>query len=135
MPLSDFTKYHMVQYTLQSVPKSKSLGSGNTTIAHCRPTHGTARKNHKTFTVTIHLKDNKILATSSLFHVQIIAKLESDEYPKQRPTQNPHKQLEVHKTIDQQQQNHRLRTNSSLSYRGLKCILLAPTLRPRFGCC
>ena len=32
----------------------------------------------------------------------------------QRQTQNPHKQWEVHLTIDQQQQNHRLRVDSSL---------------------
>ena len=38
----------------------------------------------------------------------------------------------------QQQQNHRLRTDSNLSHRGgggLKCILLVPNLRPRFCCC
>ena len=31
---------------------------------------------------------------------------------------HPHNKGEVHKTIDQQQQNHRLRTDNSLSYRG-----------------
>ena len=33
-------------------------------------------------------------------------------------TQMPHNQLEAHQTTDQQQQNHRLRTDSSLSRRG-----------------
>ena len=33
-----------------------------------------------------------------------------------------HKQWEVDKTINQQQQNHPLRQDSSLSHRGLKCI-------------
>ena len=48
----------------------------------------------------------------SLFPVKMIAKLES--IPKQRPTQNPHKQWEVHKTINQQQQqNHRFRTEAA----------------------
>ena len=35
----------------------------------------------------------------------------------------------------QQQQNHRLRADSSLSHRGLKCILLVPNLCARFCCC
>ena len=37
-------------------------------------------------------------------------------HTEQRQTQNPHKQWEVHNTINQQQQNRR--TDSSLSYRG-----------------
>ena len=36
---------------------------------------------------------------------------------KQRQTQNSHKQLGVHETIGQQQLNHLLRTDSSLSQR------------------
>ena len=36
----------------------------------------------------------------------------------QKPTQNPYKQWEIHKTINQQLQNHRFRTDSSLSHRG-----------------
>ena len=34
---------------------------------NCRPTQGTMRKSHRTFTVTRHLLDNKSKATSSLF--------------------------------------------------------------------
>ena len=34
---------------------------------------------------------------------------------KQRLIQNPNKQCEIHKAMDQQQQNHCLRTDSSLS--------------------
>ena len=52
--------------------------------------------------------------------------------PKQRPTQKPHKQWVVYKTINQQQQNHSLRKDSILSHRGNKCILLAPKLRHSF---
>ena len=33
-------------------------------------------------------------------------------------TQNPHKQWEVHKTMNQQQQNHRLTTDSFLRHLG-----------------
>ena len=36
-------------------------------------------------------------------------------HTKTKLVQNPHKQWEVHKTINHQQQNHRLRTDSSLS--------------------
>ena len=37
-------------------------------------------------------------------------------HTKERQTQNPNQQLEIHKTINQQQQNHRLRTDGILSY-------------------
>ena len=73
------------------------------------------RKSYRTFRVTRHPKDNKSKATSSLFLFKMNAKLERDiNYciPKQRTTQKPHKQWEVHKTINQQQQYHRLRTDS-----------------------
>ena len=53
------------------------------------------RKSHRTFTVTRHQKDNKSKATSALFLVKIIAKLErtqSNAYQKKRPTQNPRRQ-------------------------------------------
>ena len=46
----------------QEIPKS-----------HTRPTHGTVRKSHRTFTETIHLYDNNSQATSFL---KMIAKLE-----------------------------------------------------------
>ena len=46
--------------------------------------------------------------------------------PETKNTTDPHKQMDVYNTIHQQQQNHRHRTNSSLSYRGggggLKCL-------------
>ena len=50
-------------------------------------------------------------------------------HTKQRQTQNPHKQREVHKTKYQQQLNRHLRTDSSLSHKGLKCILPVSHLR------
>ena len=49
-------------------------------------------------------------------------------------TQNPHQQWEVHKTMNQKQQNHRLRADSSLSHRA-QVHLLAQNLLPRFCCC
>ena len=39
-------------------------------------------------------------------------------HTKQRPTQNPNKHCEVHKTIDQQQQIHHLRKDSSQIFLG-----------------
>ena len=49
---------------------------------------------------------------------------------KTKTNTEPHNQWEARQTTEQQQQNHRLRTDSSISHRGLKCILLVPTLRP-----
>ena len=56
--------------------KSKWVWSGSTTITYCRPTHGTVRKKHRIFIVTIHLWDNNSKATSFLFLLKMIAKLE-----------------------------------------------------------
>ena len=54
----------------------------------------------------------------------------------------PHKQLEIHKTIDQQQQKSCLEQRAALAngcvcvcVGGGKCILLAPNLRPFMFCC
>ena len=58
------------------LPKSKRVWSGNTTISHCRPAHSTVRKSHRSLAVTRHKEDNESKATSSLFHVKMIAKLE-----------------------------------------------------------
>ena len=63
---------------------SKWVWSGNTTITHCRPTHGNVRKSHKTFIVTIHLWDNNSKATSFLFHFKMIAKLERTQSQTQK---------------------------------------------------
>ena len=96
------------------VAKSKRIWSGNTTITHYRPTHGTARKSNRALAVKRHQEDNWSKITRPLFTVKMIAaKLERIKkcITKQRPTQN----TEVHKTIDQQ--NHRLRTDSSLKHR------------------
>ena len=43
---------------LLNVLKSKRLWSGKNTCTHCRPSHGTARKSHRTPTVTRHKEDN-----------------------------------------------------------------------------
>ena len=53
---------------------SKWVWSGNTTITKCRQTHGTARKSHTT--ITRHQEDKLSKATSSLFPIKMIAKLE-----------------------------------------------------------
>ena len=71
--------------------RSKSVWSGNTTITHCRPTHGTERKSHRTFALIRHPKHYKSKATSSLFLTKMIAKLDktqSNAYQK-RQTSNP----------------------------------------------
>ena len=39
-----------------------------------------------------------------------------------------HQTMDVHETVNHQQQKHRLRTDSGVG-EGLKCILLAPNLR------
>ena len=79
------------------------------------------KKTHKTLTVTRHLKDNKSKAISSLslFLVKMIAKLErtqSIEYKNKDQHRTPHKQWEIHKTIENQQQNYRFRTDSSQTF-------------------
>ena len=51
---------------LNAQQKVNEYDQKNTTITHCRPTHGPVRKRHKTFTVTRHPKDNNSKATSSL---------------------------------------------------------------------
>ena len=78
----------VILWVIRTRTKSKWVWSGNTTITHCRPTHGTVRKSHKIFTVTRQSKDNKSKATSSLFLVKIIAKQEmtqSNEYHTEPP--------------------------------------------------
>ena len=59
-------------------------------------------------------------ATRSLLLFKMFAKLERTQSNAQqnRLTQNHHNQWEAHQTTDQQQQNYRLRTNSSLSHLG-----------------
>ena len=37
-------------------------------VTNCRPTHGTVRWSHRTFTETIHLKDNKSIAFLEFSH-------------------------------------------------------------------
>ena len=48
--------------------------SRNITITNCRQTHGTVRKSH--ITITRHQEDKQSKATSSLFPIKMIAKLE-----------------------------------------------------------
>ena len=66
----------------------------------CRPTHGTVRKSHRTFIVTIYLLDNNSKTTSFLFLFQIITKLEWTQsnafITEQIQTQSSHQQWEKH---------------------------------------
>ena len=62
----------------------------NTTITHCRPTHGTVRKSY--IKITRHQEDKQSKATSSLFPIKMIAKLEKAHGNVQQDmeqTQNP----------------------------------------------
>ena len=73
-----------------------------------------------TFTVTRHPTYNKSKATSSLFLLKMIVKQEgtkSNAYLNKDQHRSPTNNGMNKKTIKQQQQNHRLRTDSSLSYR------------------
>ena len=76
------------------------------------------RESHRTFTLARHLQDNKSKATR-----YDDCKNRMDTKNKDITTTNNGKYII---TIDQQQQHRRLRTDSSLSHRGLKGILLVP---------
>ena len=92
------------------------------------------RKSHRTLTVTRHQKDNKSKATSSLFPVKLIAKLEmthSNAYQNRTPTNH----MRYIKQKNQQQQKHQPRADSSLILRWASSILMAPKFCPRFLCC
>ena len=86
-------------------------------------TRSTVEKNHRTFTVTRHPKDNK-----RLFLVKMVANLERT--PQQRPTQSltNNGRYIVHKTTNQQQQNHRLK-------RGSKVRITSLTSNKMVCCC
>ena len=58
------------------IPKVSEYYQEIITITQHRPTQGTMRKSHRTFTVTRHPKDNKSKTASSLFLFKMIAKLE-----------------------------------------------------------
>ena len=77
-------------------------------------------------------------ATSSLFPIKMVVKLErTQSNVQQNIEQHWHPQWEQQSTTNRQQQNRRLKTDSSINHwgGGLKCILLVPNLRPRFCCC
>ena len=97
--VSMFRKYH--NYTLQTNPL---------------PREGEPQNINSNKAAGIQLKQSNQLSLSrqddcETIRARIIA------YQNKNQTQNPHKQWEVHKTINQQQ-NHRLRTDSSLSHWG-----------------
>ena len=100
------------------------------TTTNCGQMSGTTRKSHTT--ITRHQEDELSKATSSLFPINMIKMIAKLEWTQSNAQQNI-EQLQNH-TMNQQQQNHRLRTDSSLRHSGggwLKCILLVPHLRPR----
>ena len=79
------------------------------------------RKSYSALTVTRHPKENKSKATSSLSSSARCLQSKKGHNVIRTKTQTlalTPQQWEVHKTINQQQQNHRLRTDSSLSYGG-----------------
>ena len=67
--LNLITNQHKVQ-------KSKWVRSGNTTITHRRPTHGTVRKIHRTITITRNQEEKVKQPVLTLFPIKMIAKLE-----------------------------------------------------------
>ena len=95
--------------------KCKWVWSGNTIIIHHRPTHGTVRKSHRTFTVARHPQSNQF---SLPLWRWLQNKKEHKVIQRQSLTQNPHNRWEAHQTTCQQQQNHRLKMDTSLSQRG-----------------
>ena len=54
--------------------ENRKVWSGNTTITYCRQTHGITRKSHTT--IMRHMEDKQSKAASSLFPIEMIAKLE-----------------------------------------------------------
>ena len=56
-------KYH--NQTLHT--KHSEYDQKYTTITHCRPTHGTARKSHRTITITRHQEDKKVKQSALSF--------------------------------------------------------------------
>ena len=79
-------------------------------IRHCKLTHGTKRKSY--IKITRHQEDKQSKATSSLFPIKMITKLEmtrSNVQQNMEQTQNAI--MGAQSTTNQQQQNRRLRTN------------------------
>ena len=87
------------------------------TDTHCRPTHGTVRKSHRTLTVSRHQEDTRKTA-SSLVPIKMIAKLEGHKVLNDKKGRNTEPPQTMGATINQQQQNHRLKTDNSLSRGG-----------------
>ena len=70
----------------------KWVWSGNTTIAHCRPTQSSVRESHRTITVTRQQKDKQSKAFNSLFPIKMIAKFKRPQSTAQQnmeQKQNP----------------------------------------------
>ena len=77
-------------------------------------------------------------ATSSLFPIKMIAKLESTHSNAQQTkeqTQSPTMGAIVNNECTTTEMPPLNRTDSSLSHCGRKCILPVPNLRPGFCCC
>ena len=68
---------HSMIYMYSNITNSKWVWSGNTTITNWRQTRGTARKSHTA--ITRHQEDKLSKATSSLFPIKMIARLEMEK--------------------------------------------------------
>ena len=67
------------------IEKSKWVWSGNITITNCRQICGILRKSHRT--IMRHQEDKQSKATSSLFPIEMIAKLELTKSKAQQNTE------------------------------------------------
>ena len=67
---------------------------------HCKTTHGTARRSHITLTVTRDQEDGQRKATSPLFPIKMIAKLEEQKELDNKPS--PYKHLGQQNTKSQE---------------------------------
>ena len=105
--------------------KSKRVRPRKATTTLCRPTHDTLRKRHSAPTATGHQHDRGGTQSRATSFPQQNQKRHKVLHSKQDKTQNPTKQLEQQKTINQQRQNHRLRTD------GIRTKAISPlTLYP-----
>ena len=83
-------------------------------------------------------KQKQSKATSSLFPIKMIAKLERTQsiaYQNKEQTQTPHTMRATIKQWVNNNRNTTLAQTATYATEGLKCILLVPNFHPRFFCC
>ena len=123
-PSYSYCSPHHINYQTQKTSECDQVIPNTDT--HCRPTHSTVRKSHRTLTVSRHQEDTW-KTVSSLFPIKIIAKLEGHKVLNIKRGSNIEPPQTMGATINQQQHNHRL-TTPKPGGGGLKCILLIPNL-------